>query len=154
MDHTITDETYEKRDRLYKNHKHTPIYKDLNQTIQQELRSAYWNYVNEIVTSTDDGTQKPSYAKKCWTYTKHCRTDHTGVTPLRQNGIIHSNPKPKAEILKQQFQLVFTDGQYPQETNLYNSTLPEMPDIGITETGVIKLLQNMHKDQITPTQEF
>ena len=52
-------------------------------TIQHQLRSAYWNYVNEIVTSTDDGTQKPSYAKKCWTYTKHCRTDHTGVTPLK-----------------------------------------------------------------------
>ena len=54
-----------KRDRMYKNHKHTPKYKDLKRTIQQQLRTAYWNYVNEIVTSTDDGTQKPSYAKKC-----------------------------------------------------------------------------------------
>ena len=132
-----------KRDRMYKNHKHTPKYKDLKRTIQQQLRSAYWNYVNEIVTSTDDGTQKPSYAKKFWTYMKHCRTDHTGVSPLRQNGILHSNPTAKAEILNQQFQSVFTDDQSPQETNLYNSTLPEMPDIEITETGVLKLLQNL-----------
>ena len=74
---------------------------------------------------------------------KHCRTDHTGVSPLRQNGILHSNPTAKAEILNQQFQSVFTDDRSPQETNLYNSTLPEMPDIEITETGVLKLLQNL-----------
>ena len=112
-----------KRDRMYKNHKHTSKYKDLKRTMQQQLRSAYWNYVNEIVTSNDDGTQKPSCPKKFWTYVKHCRTDHTGVSPLRQNGILHSNPIAKAEILNQQFQSVFTDDQSPQETNLYNSTL-------------------------------
>ena len=47
------------------------------------------------------------------------------------------------EILNQQFQSVFTDDQSPQETNLYNSTLPDMPDIEITETGVLKLLHNL-----------
>ena len=71
---------------------------------------------------------------------KHCRTDHTGESPLRQNGSLHSNPKARAEILNQQFQSVFTDDQSPQETNIYNSTLPEMP--AITETGVLKRLQN------------
>ena len=30
-----------KKDRMYKNHKHTPKYKDLKRTIQQQLRSAY-----------------------------------------------------------------------------------------------------------------
>ena len=143
---------------MYKNHKHTPKYRDLKGTIQQQLRSAYCNYVNEIVTSTEDGTQKPSYAKTFWTYMKHCRTDHTGVSPLRQNGILHSNPTAKSEILNQQFQSDFTDDQSPQETNLYNSTLPEMPDIEITETGVLRLLQNLTplkpKDQILSTQEF
>ena len=48
-----------------------------------------------------------------WTYTKDCSTDHTGVSPLRQNGTIHLYPK--AEILNLQFQSVFTDNQ---ETNL------------------------------------
>ena len=67
----------------------------------------------------------------------------TLVSPLRQNGILHSNPTAKAEILNQQFQSVFRDDQSSQETNLYNSTLPEMPDIKITETGVLKLLQNL-----------
>ena len=73
---------------------------------------------------------------------KHCRTNHIRVSPLRHNGILHSNPKAKAEILNQQFQSVFTNDQFPQESNLSNSTLPEMPDIEITENGVLKLLQN------------
>jgi len=116
-----------KRDRMYKNHKHTPKYKDLFKT-NYIATTKICLLVNEIVTSTDDGTQKPSYAKKFWTYMKHCHTDHTGVSPLRQNGILHSNPIAKAEILNQQFQSVFTDDLSSQVTNLYNSTLPEMPD--------------------------
>jgi len=122
----------------------TPKYKYQKRTIQQQLKSAYWNYVNEIVTSTDGSLQKPSYAKKCWTYMKHCRTDHTRVSPLTQNGILHSNPKAKAETLNQQFSRSFiTDDQSPQETNLYNLTLPKMPDIEITETVILKHLGNI-----------
>ena len=43
-------------------------------------------------------------------------------------------PKPKQI---KQFQSFFGDDQSPQETNLYHSTLPEMPGIEIAETGVL-----------------
>ena len=75
---------------------------------------------------------------------KHCPTDHTGVSPLRKNGILHSNPKAKAEILNQQFQSIFTHDQSHIETSMYMSiALPAKPDIETTKTGVLEHLQNV-----------
>ena len=120
---------WEKGIECIKNHKHTLKYKHLKRTIEQQLRSAYWNY--------DDGNQKSSYAKKHWTYLWVYET-----MPYRPPLHYHYSDKmepyiqTKADILNQQVQSVFADDQSHQETNPYNSTLPEMPDIEITETGI------------------
>ena len=58
----------------------------------------------------------------------HCRRDYTGVSPLRQNRILYSYIKGKAEILNQLFQTVSTGNHSHIDTSLYMYTaLPAMP---------------------------
>ena len=102
-----------RRDRLYKRKKKSADphiagkFKDVKRQVQRELRRAYWKYVEGIVTPTEE--DKPtSSMKKFWNYIKHCRTDKSGVAPLRENGILHSNPMDQATILNRQFQSAFS----------------------------------------------
>ena len=54
------------------------------------------------------------------------------ISPLKENGIVHSNPANKADILNQQFKSVFVTTEL-----LPNSTFTYMPDIEITEDCVL-----------------
>ena len=103
--------------------------------------------------------------KKFFHYLKNSRTDQQGIPPLKQNGNLHTEIKEKANILNQQFQSVFTPlaplsiqelslmkvqdlvddkvishGALPED--LRNST-PLMPDIKISEAGILNLLKNL-----------
>ena len=103
--------------------------------------------------------------KKLFQYLKNSRTDQQGIPPLKQNGNLHTETKEKANILNQQFQSVFTPlaplslqelslmkvqdlvddkvispGALPED--LRNST-PLMPDIKISEAGILNLLKNL-----------
>ena len=89
-----------KRDRLqnvYKckkksgNKKSTEKFKIIKRKVQRELRRAYWKYVEEIVTPEEDDNQY-SGMKRVWTYIKHKRTDNKGIAPMRNNGLLHSEP--------------------------------------------------------------
>ena len=46
--------------------------------------------------------------KKFWAYI-HCKTNKSGVAPLHENGILHSNPTDQATILNRQFQSAFSE---------------------------------------------
>ena len=49
--------------------------------------------------------------KRFWTYIKHQKTTKVGVSPLKVQGKLVSEPKLQAKILNEQFQSVFSDGQ-------------------------------------------
>ena len=125
--------------------------------MQQELRRAYWNYV-ESLFSSDDGSTEYDNRKRFWRFIKHNRTDSTGITELKTaDGTTVSDAIPKAEALNQQFKSAFT-----QETEIKDDILPdilpfeEMPEVTFTTNGIEKLLHGLktHKaagpDGITP----
>ena len=67
-----------------------------------------------------------------------------GINSLDVNGQEVSAPDQIANILNEQFQSVFTTEIVVQEDLLPpNSPHPSMPDIDITESGVLKLLLNL-----------
>ena len=141
-----------KRDKLFKNHRSSEKYKDLKRHIQQKLRNAYWKYIDNIVTpENSDNPDKPhNCSKKFWTFIKHSKSNNSGISPLKENGTLFSDPKKKAEILNNQFQSVFSKDTNPNDTQTQPDKLfPDMPDIQITEPGVLKLLLNLkpHKAQ-------
>ena len=79
--------------------------------------------------------------KPFWRYIKSKKSDNTGVSPLKQDGVLHYDNETKAEILLNQFKSVFTksDGKIPKPSKQY----PAIDDLVVTEDGVRKLLQNI-----------
>jgi hypothetical protein len=117
----------------------------LKSKIQRKLRNAYWQYVENIVVEPD---QKQTTSKKFYTYLKHNKTDRSGIAPLRDQGRLHTDPIDKANILNQQFQSVFTKENPLPLSALSKDKLPSpyptMPEIQVTENGILKLLQNLN----------
>ncbi len=119
----------------------------------------------ESIVTPDDEENKPLGTKKMWTYLKHCKADTTGVAPLRDgSGHTYTTSEGKAAVLNEQFISVFSNNSplplkfmcnkvlqenTVQPPNHLNDNLqyPIMPDITITNIGIIKLLNklNPHK---------
>ena len=141
-----------KRDRVYRamkksnTEKHRQNFKSLKTKLQRELRRAYWDYIEGIVlpSASDDS---PYVSKKFYTFLKYNKTDRCGTAPLRDQGTLHTDPKEKADILNNQFQSVFTNETPLPLADLAKAKLPSphptMPDIQITEPGILKLLQSL-----------
>ena len=105
-----------KRDKYYKtmnksaNSEHKDRFKELKRLVQRQLRRAYWSYIENIVTPTegDDAKGENSSMKRFWTYMKHKKTDSNGISALKREGILHSDPLDKATILNEEFKSAFS----------------------------------------------
>ena len=76
------------------------------------------------------------------------RKDNSGVTPLKDHGKVQADPVDDAYILNKQFESVFTKEEDDEDTAvLQGKPYPEMPDIMISQEGVLKILKkiNSHK---------
>ena len=90
-----------------------------------------------------EGLENKSH-KPFWRFIKSQRTESTGVAPLKEAGLIHSDPKKKASNLAQQFRSVSTqDDDKSAATSLHGPSYPPMADITIEEAGVAKLLKRV-----------
>ena len=76
--------------------------KRLRAHVQKVLRDAYWKYVSNLFTfendSSDPDTPKPEKIKKFWSFIKSLKKDWIGITSLRENGILKTDSKEKANI--------------------------------------------------------
>ncbi|CAC5387065.1 unnamed protein product [Mytilus coruscus] len=86
-------------------------FKELKSRTQREIRKAYWNYIDSIVSPPDliKPQERPNCMKRFWTFMKHKRSDGSKIQPLKSNGTLHSEPTEKADILNGQFQKAFSD---------------------------------------------
>ena len=141
MGNTKNKNTYEEKGQtLQKNEKSgnkdlKDKYKHLKHHVQKELRHAYWTYIENIVTPEQDDNSF-SNMKKFWSYIKSKKSDYSGVSSLKQDGRLISDPKQKSNSLNHQFQSVFSEAininpsefiedNYMQDTRHY----PIMQDI-------------------------
>ena len=99
--------------------------------------------------------------KKFWTYIKSKKTDYYGVSSLKQEGKLITEPRQKSNSLNKQFQSVFSEpvnitshqfenNKYMQDTNTY----PVMEDIIITSKGVEKLLTKLDPSKASGPDEL
>ncbi len=131
--------------------------KDIKSEIQRQTRRAFCIYIESIITPMEDEEEQYSCMKRYWTFIKHQATHYRGITGLKDQGQLHTDPKDKANIWNHQFEPVFTK-ESPINPDLLpaQSAHPVMPDIDITEPGIQKLLEklNIHKasgpDEIGP----
>lgn len=131
-----------RKKRAYKQSKHSSKYRHLKKLAQQEKRKAYNNYVNNMFC--DNFKENP---KKFWSFVKSKKCESSGIAPLKQNGITHSNPKAKANILNQQFVSVFTEDDSSELPDMGPSPYIDIPDIAIQEEGVCKLMEDLNPNK-------
>ena len=87
-------------------------YKRFRAHVQKVERDAYWRHVSNIFTfendPSDPGSNKSGKIKKFWSFVKSLKKDAFGTTSLRENGILKTDTKEKADICNRQFQSAFT----------------------------------------------
>ena len=78
---------------------------------------------------------------------KHLRKDSTGVACLRENGILKTGVKDRADIFNRQFESVYTREQAGDPPSKGPSPYRDIGDLFIDPNGVRKLLDrlNPHK---------
>ena len=87
--------------------------------------------------------------RRIWSYVKKQRKSNSGVPPLKDNGVLITDAKGKAELLNRQFDQAFSDGKVYTDENIKQKCSvedvlhPAMPDITITNEGVRKLILNL-----------
>jgi hypothetical protein len=87
--------------------------------------------------------------KRFWTFIKHKRSDDNTVPPLKSEGLLHSNPIDKADILNKQLQKAFSPKtNFTEEQSKSRCEMrwnyPIMEDINITVNGIEQLLFNLN----------
>ena len=90
--------------------------------------------------------------KRFWTFIKHKRSDGRQIPPLKSEGLLHSEPVEKANILNNQFQNAFS-----KKTNISKEEFSNLCKMqGTRVSGVEKLLSKLNPtkaagpDNITP----
>ena len=87
-------------------------YKRFRAHVQKIKRDAYWRHVSNIFTfendPSDPDSNKSGKIKKFWSFVKSLKKDAFGITSLRENGILKTDTKEKADICNRQFQSAFT----------------------------------------------
>ena len=136
-----------RRHRVYKKAKKRGRKKDWEETqklrkeINQELQQAYTNYINRLLDSEED---KPGAIKRFYRYIKHLRQESTGVSTLKAGGKISATAEEKANACNAQFQSAFSTEDQATMPQPHGERLPPMPDLNITENGVLKLLEGLN----------
>ena len=77
------------------------------------------------------------------------RKDNCGVSPLKDNGKLYSDPADKATILNKQYQSVFTKEDNSNIPTPEGEPSPPMPDIDITTEGILTLLRKLNPKKAT-----
>ena len=104
---------------------------------------------NKLSESLEQKNSKP-----LWRYIKSKRQDGNGVSPLKQNGQLHSDSRRKAEILNNQFCSVFTSEDTTNIPKLTGPPNTEMPKFEITVQGVTKLLEGLNGGKASGPDEL
>ena len=97
--------------------------------------------------SSDLYTPKPEKIKKFWSFVKSLKKDAFGITSRRENGILKTDIKEKANICILQFQSAFPRQGDSDPPSKEASPLSPMGNITVDTKGVAKLLDglNVHK---------
>ena len=104
---------------------------------------------NKLSESLEQKNSKP-----LWRYIKSKRQDGNGVSPLKENGQLHSDSTCKAEILNNQFFSVFTSEDTKNIPKLPGPLNTEMPKFEITVQGVTKLLEGLNGGKASGPDEL
>ncbi len=126
------------------NQTHWDEYKDFNKVVRRELNKAKRDYINGGLS--ESVKENP---KAFWSFISKIRKEEAGVADLKVNNKIITKDSDKAEALSDQFANVFTREDTTYIPTLGKSSVRDIPDLLISEEGVLKQLNNL-KDNKAP----
>ena len=119
--------------------KKTSLYNKAKRTNKADLWAKY-----KLCKRQTQRAIRTKNSKPLWRYIKSKRQDGNGVSPLLENGQLHSDSRRKAEILNNQFCSFFTSEDTTNIPKLLGPPNTEMPKSEITVQGVTKLLEGLN----------
>ena len=138
-----------KRDRLYtrarrmNDNRDWEWYKLQRKGVQSFIRRSYWKRVENSILGENE--QKfGETQKKFWKHVKSVKKNRTGTAPLKDNGLLHSDARSKANILNRQYHSVFSQEDIDNIPEPDVPDYPAMPEIHVSEEGVYKLLSDLN----------
>ena len=117
------------------------MYKHLKRNVQTQIRKSYWENVESILSGDEASTYQTQ--NKFWKFIKASKRDRTGTSPLRDNGLLISEAKDKADILNRQYISVFSREDTSVIPPPVEAPHPPMDEIGIDRLGIVKLLTQL-----------
>ena len=87
--------------------------------------------------------------KQFWSFVKSMRKDTSGIQALKNQGVLVSDNKTKAELLNAQFKSVFTEEDMSALPYFVSKNISSIPDIVVSTKGVEKLLKNLNPNKAT-----
>ena len=125
--------------------------KQLRKEINHELQLAFNDYINTILDPQDE---KPGACKRFYTFTKSLRQESFGVGTLKAHGRVGATSLEKANMCNTQFHSAFSNEDTTRIPTPRGDPLPPMPNITISENGVLKLLKNIKPNKATGPDEL
>ena len=110
-------------------------FKDQRTFVQKAMKKAHHDYLNNIFS--EEGN------KGMWRYIKNKKSGSSSVGILHSNGKTAIDPSEKANMLNEQFASVFSTDESTDSPDLGPSPHPPMPEIKISEVGVLALLKKL-----------
>ena len=87
--------------------------------------------------------EKNEKCKRFWSFVKSLKKDASGITSLRENGILKTDTVDKANICNKQFQSAFTRDTDSEIPSKGTSPFTPMGEITVDPKGVLKLLNGL-----------
>ena len=124
------------------------IYQKIQKENQRQCRNARDEYVSGMVS--EPGTHN----KKLYSYVKSQKSDSSGVSPLKREGVTYSDTSAKAEILNDQFSSVFTKEDFAHTPDMGPDLQASAPPLHIHDQGVRKLMEDLNPHKATGPDEI
>ena len=113
------------------------------------LKVAHQDYINNLLDPHTD-----TNSRNLWRYLKATRQDNVGVSTLKSDGKLITDPAGKAEALNQQFSSAFTREDPNNIPELGPSPFQTMDVVNISRTGVEKLLARLNPAKTSGPDEL
>ncbi len=108
-------------------------FRNLRKETHNLTRNAHRSYVRDFCLESK---------KQFWSFVSNLKKDTSGIHALKDQGILYSDNKKKAELLNSQFRSVFTKENMSSiyMPNFVSQNLPSISNINVSVDGVEKLL--------------
>lgn len=103
------------------------IYRQLQKETKFHTKRTYNIYMNDMVTP--DSSTNP---KKLYSFINSKRSDISGISLLKKDGVSYSDPETKAAILNEQFSTSFTKEDMTSMSSMSDQPSPKMSPFTIS----------------------